>query len=136
MYNMIFGTQPYAAVLTSLLDTVRKTDFGRRRDAWVEIEGDWLAIRVHTRNGGGNRKDQAEAIESMRAHPWFDRDADMGFDPTYADFWFVPPHEVVLPEEFAGAEIDVIQFLSAVAQPPVDMPARWQEAIEQIGKPV
>lgn len=135
MYKMVFGQQPHLKQLHALLQLVEPTDFGRLRDMWVEIEGDWLSIRVHTRNGGNNRADQKAAIDSMRAHPWFTRDADMGFDNTYADFWFTPPHDSRLADVPGMSErwTELRQWLSVIAVAPVDMPARWKDAIEALG---
>lgn len=70
LYNVVLGTDPnIAGVLGALL---ARHDFtaGRLRDAWLEHgddEGEVIA-RIFTRNGGPNRPDQEEAIESMRSH--------------------------------------------------------------------
>lgn len=132
-YNMVFEAKPYAPALLALLKAADpEVDFGRERDAWVEIQGDWIGIRVHTRNGGTNRASQKPAIDSMRAHPWFDRDADQEFDSTYADFWFVPPHQLGLPGEFVEHHDEILEFLTRIAVPPVDMNERWREAIAKL----
>ena len=54
----------------------------------------------------------------MRAHPWFFQDADMEYDNTYADFYFVIPADDV----YFG-------FLQLMAVEPVDMDAKWKEAL-------
>ena len=137
MYNVVFGRHPFAK---GLLDLLHEADPGfepgRVRDAWVEIEGDWVTIRVHTRNGGNNRSDDdiAAAIESMTSHPWFVRDEDLDFDSTYADFWFRPPHEEPLPGQYAGQMENLRVALTRLAEPPVDMNERWREAIANIGR--
>lgn len=107
----------------------------RFRDAWVEKSPDGPVIAVYTRQGGGNREcycdggelgeahvpDQCYAAcnEALQAHPLYLSDADDSFDRTYATFRFKAP------EEFREA-------LAEVAVEPVDMSARWQEAIDRV----
>ena len=130
LYNVVLGTRPESSLLLQLLtnSTTQAFEVGRFRDAWVERSGDWLDIRVHTRNGGGNRRDQAKAIASMRAHPWYERDSDEVYDVSYASFWFRVPVER-LRTELPKWE----WWLRSVAQEPVDVGARWREAIESLG---
>lgn len=99
---------PFLGGFTSVWDT------GRFRDMWVErdAEGE-LHYRVYTRNGGGNRKDQHEAIGRMHAHPLYERDADDTFDSTYASFWF-------------HVQDEHTETLGGVAVPAVDMDERWK----------
>ncbi|MEY2756212.1 MAG: Geobacillus virus [Actinomycetota bacterium] len=123
MYAMIHGQRPDGPALVALLLARQSFEVGRYRDAWVEIEGDAPVIRVHTRNGGGNREDYDDG--SMAEHPWYVRDADDDYDCTYADWWFRPPLDE-LPE-------DVARILIDLAEPPVDMRARWEAAIKAIG---
>ena len=141
LYNAIHGENPAGEILVTILQETATGPFrvGRYRDAWVEAEGDIPMIRVHTRNGGGNRECWGEdcddmndvhsedclcwAIASLQAHPWYVRDEDDDFDSSYADFYFQPKGEM-------GK--DVLEALVAVAQAPVDMGARWQAAINAI----
>ena len=84
MYNMIFGMNPDADTLLSLLDAT-PGDFGRFRNVYME-DG---FIVVHTRCGGGNREDYFP--EWVEDHPWYSHDADGDFDNTYADIYFKVP---------------------------------------------
>jgi hypothetical protein len=126
LYNAIFGENPLGWVLVYLLQAIQPMEVGRYRDAWVErqVDQDLLLIRVHTRNGGGNREDQAEAIESMQAHPWYVSDADDDFDYTYADFYFKP--------DVANLDPTILDTLATAAIEPVDVGAKWQAAIDAI----
>jgi hypothetical protein len=124
LYGLVFGQNPDADAWYDLLQSVQPFDSGRFRDIWVERDGDSPVIRLHTRNGGGNREDYEDAIESMRAHPWFVRDVDDDFDPTYADFYFRPdPAQIDQPTMMA---------LVQAAGDPVDMDAAWQAVIDAI----
>ena len=69
LYNMLFGMNPDANKLLSLLDA-KQEDFGRFRNVYVE-DG---FIVVHTRCGGGNREDYFP--EWVTDHPWYDHDAE------------------------------------------------------------
>lgn len=122
LYNAVFGQNPAGPALVDLVHQAQPIEVGRFRDAWVEHEGDDLLIRVHTRNGGGNREDYDDP--SMQAHPWYVRDEDDDFDSTYADYWFRP--------DLTALEPDVARALVEMAQAPVDMTARWTAAIEAI----
>lgn len=124
LYNLVFGQTKYGPALIAMLMERETFEVGRYRDAWVETDGDALLVRVHTRNGGGNREDYDDEITSMQDHPWYVRDADDTFDSTYADFWFRPPLEELDP--------DVARALVKLAQPPVDVAAKWQEVIEKL----
>jgi hypothetical protein len=118
LYTVVHGKNKFADALVVMLQAIAPFETGRFRDAWVEMQGDAVIVRLHTRNGGGNRPDYVSQIESMRAHPWFWHDADMSYDTTYADFYFcVPPDDVYF------------KFLEMIAVEPVDMSAKWQEAI-------
>lgn len=124
-YNMLFpGGFDRAKVLLPLLGAVSTGQFGRFRDCWLERdEVHGILLRVYTRNGGDNREDQVEAIDWMRAHPLFVRDGDDAFDRTYASWWFrIPPdlHASLGP------------VLAEVALDPVDMDAKWQDAIDSL----
>ena len=86
LYNMLFGMNPDADKLLSLLDATRD-DFGRFRNVYVD-DG---YIVVHTRCGGGNREDYFP--EWVEDHPWYSHDADDDFDCTYADIFFKVPED-------------------------------------------
>lgn len=130
LYAIVHGQEPTGPALVAVLNKVAPFDPPRYRDAWVEQAGDAIAIRVHTRTGGGNRECwcdgddhicYGEANDAMTLHPWYVMDEDDDFDATYADWYFrVDP---------AGVDNETMQALVALAQPPVDMGARWQAAI-------
>ena len=124
LYAIVHGEQDGAEALLHLVQAAHPINVGRYRDAWVERDGDAPVIRIHTRNGGGNREDYADAITSMQAHPWYDRDEDDDFDSTYADFYFRPDPAQLDPATAAR--------LVEMAGDPVDMGDRWQAAIEAI----
>lgn len=88
LYNMIFGMNPDADKILSLLGKTTK-DFGRFRNVFME-DG---YIVVHTRNGGGNREDYEYVFEEMSKHPWYSHDADDDFDDTYANIYFKIPED-------------------------------------------
>jgi len=90
----------------------------RLRDAWVETDPEHgIVIHVYTRIGGGNRADYADAIQTLRETPGYLRDADDGFDATYASFWFTVPE---------GSSAALTDF----AIEPVDTGARWKQLLE------
>lgn len=160
LYNSMFGTNEHAGLITTILQARQRFEVGRFRDAFVEADGERILIRIHTRNGGGNREDQVDAIESMQEHPWYVRDADDNYDYTYADFYFEPDllwiaanlgeslattdeERAALADETAEgkATIGVLaaQALVKLAAPPIDMRARWEQMIADIAsgaKPV
>lgn len=137
LYSTVHGQNAAGPLLVHILKMRQDFDEGRYRDAWVEHEGDALIIRVHTRNGGGNREDYDDG--SMQEHPWYLRDADDDFDSTYADFWFTADPEWIVqnweaPEgDIATTGKDIAELLVILAQPPVDMGERWRAAIKAIG---
>jgi hypothetical protein len=119
LYNALFpGSEARGALFAGFLGFPSLDAIGRLRDAWPEIDPEHdVLIRVYTRNGGGNRADYVTAIDGMRAHPLFVRDADDKFDSTYASFWFR------VPDEWK-------ERLRDVASPPVDMDERWKKTID------
>ena len=134
MYNLVAADghqNDRGAVLLAALDN---PDIGRFRDAWVE-KGDngEPVIAIYTRNGGGNREcwcDQhpepgclAAINEALTAHPLYLRDADDDFDCTYATFYFSAP-------------VELRDALLMVAQEPVNMSERWQDAIDALSRKV
>lgn len=140
MYQLVFdgeGARDRGAVLLGLLGFTTLGDVGRYRDAWVERDADGKpVIAIYTRNGGGNRRCTADALDlddpcggtctgciathKLPAHPQYLRDRDDSFDSTYATFYFAPPSEWV-------------EALAEVAGDPVDTDKRWQDAIAAIG---
>lgn len=143
LYNVIFGNaDPSTAAFLLLLAGFNGEVPVRFRDVWVEGEGDVLLIRVHTRIGGGNRDDYTEEWDRYRAMPAFVRDEDDDFDSTYADLYFRADVDGLLAKLAAvGSETPADEARSkieaavvALAQPPVDMGARWQAAIDAIGR--
>lgn len=124
LYNALFGNNEAAGGLMGLLQHKQSFDVGRFRDAWVEHDGDRPLIRVHTRNGGGNREAYEAENDSMADHPWYVRDQDDEYDSTYADFYFAPPLEELEP--------DIGRALVTMAQAPVDMGERWNAVIDAI----
>lgn len=130
LYNIVFGENQYGQALVYLLQTRQEFNVGRYRDAWVERDGDDLLIRVHTRNGGGNREDYDDG--SMTNHPWYVKDADEDYDCTYADWWFRPDLKWIANQEELGP--NVVHNLAILAGDPVDMSERWTAAIEALGQ--
>lgn len=133
MYEMIHGRTEYGPALLWLLNERQQISEGRYRDAWVEADGDACIIRLHTRNGGGNREAYESEIESMQAHPWYLRDEDDSFDCTYADFYFKVDLEWIATN-LGDDGPATVESLVTLAQPPVDVAAKWQAAIDAIGK--
>ncbi len=85
---MLFGRNPMSEMFLAMLD-LTKDDVGRFRDCYLSDN----KIVVFTRNGGGNREDYSEVIESLRAHKHYLTDYDDDFDCTYASFEFNVPDE-------------------------------------------
>jgi len=118
LYELVFKPdEGRCAVVLFSLGFVT-ADVGRFRDAWAEIRDGQPVFAIYTRNGGGNRQDQAEGIRRMQSHDLYVADTDDQFDSTYATFYFTMPPEVV---EKVGVEN---------IQEHVDTDARWLAAIE------
>jgi hypothetical protein len=78
-------------------------------DVWIEQDDAGPRIRVHTHSGAGSRDTYTDAVESMLAHPWCGRDADLDFTSTYADLWFRPdPAQLDPTRHGALAELDPV----------------------------
>jgi hypothetical protein len=137
MYGLVFNgqqAQERGRALLAALGFTAFTDVGRYRDSWVERGDDGEpVVAVYTRNGGGNRGCYAEfdmacdghctgcvATKVLPAHPLYLRDRDDDFDSTYATFYFRAPAEWR-------------DQLEEIAQEPVNMSERWQQAIEAVG---
>lgn len=129
LYGMVFGQTPYGPALVGLLATVAPLDPGRFRDAWVERHGDEIVVAVYTRNGGGNREDQGDALESMHAHPWFRSNADDEFDSTYATLRFTVDVATVVAMDEGSTIVDNLTLL---AGDPVDTDERWLASIKAL----
>lgn len=127
LYNAVLGQDPLAPLLMSMLHAIQPFAPGRYRDAWIEYLGevDGYVIRVHTRNGGGNREDYDGEIASMRSHPWYLMDADEPYDSTYASFYFRVDLDT-LDAIHAGVRDVIVR----AAKDPVDIGGRWQAAID------
>lgn len=114
MYQIMFGRNRDAILILALLAlTIEGT--GRFRDAFV-ADGE---IAIYTRNGGGNRDDQEQAIEQMRSHPNYLRDEDDSFDSTYATFYFS------FPEQYA-------HVLKEMESGKFNPDERWQAKLQEI----
>ncbi len=83
LYNALFGMNPAASEVLALLE-LEPRELGRFRDVHVGCG----EIAVYTRNGGGNRGEHTAVFERLRRHPCYLRDADDGFDHTYATIYF------------------------------------------------
>lgn len=135
LYGLVFGEKNAVgrgAILLPMLGFSHLSDVGRFRDAWVERDADGEpVIAVYTRNGGGNRVCNCDLDTSdgpccgeyasiiLPHHPQYLRDADDGFDPTYATFYFRPS-----PQH--------IEELRAVATDPVDTGDRWRRVLDAL----
>jgi len=119
-YNAVLGDGNEMLRAAKILPVFEQPAFvGRFRDIWVENHDGEPVIAIYTRNGGPNREDQAEAIESMQSNPHYLRDADDEFDRTYATFYFRAP-------EWAR------DMLAELMQEPVDMSKKWRDAIDAL----
>jgi hypothetical protein len=119
MYDIVLGDgqqEHRGALLLGLLGYPRVDRF---RDAWVETSPDGPVIAVYTRQGGPNREGGAASNRQLTAHPLYLRDCDDRYEGTYATFYFSGP-------------ADCAEMLAELAVEPVDMAARWQEAITRI----
>lgn len=83
----MFGKNPNSAVILALLG-LKENDIERYRDAWMDKDG----ITIHTRTGGGNRKDYPN--EALTSHPCHLRNEDDDGDSTYANYYFKFPDEL------------------------------------------
>ena len=97
LYNMLFGVNPAAPVLLTVLG-IELNNIPRFRDCFVNGN----EIVVHTRTGGGNRDYYDKPNEenkdgpwnsSLTSHPNYLRNEDNDFDCTYANFYFSFPDE-------------------------------------------
>jgi len=134
MYNLVFGdTSERGTALLAVLGFTSFDQVGRYRDAWLENHPEGgLLIAVYTRNGGGNRTECWESINSAECtcpacvanialpqHPHWVRGADDTFDSTYRTEYFRVPAEFV-------------DVLAPHAGEHVDTSARWQAAIDAL----
>lgn len=122
LYDVVLGDGHQAERGALLLPLVEIEDAGRYRDCWIERWPDGLVFAVYTRNGGPNRKEYAGVIKELQANSLYIRDADDSFDNTYATFYFRLPDWVKQTKN----------TLASMAVAPVDMSARWKEAMERV----
>jgi hypothetical protein len=95
LYNIVFGENENAELFKRWLD-LKSFRVGRYRDIWLDMTAKNKGrIILLTRNGGGNREYQKDAIESLRGHALYIKDYDEEYDPTYAIFEFsIPPENM------------------------------------------
>ena len=127
MYNMLFGMNPATFFFLPMLGK-HPDEYPRFRDCFIAKpsrgeEGplgiasmeqtmlDEPRIYVYTRVGGGNRKDYADQITTLRAVPEYVTDWDDDFDSTFATFEFRVPdrwvadYRVLVSDDHAMADI-------------------------------
>jgi hypothetical protein len=90
LYNMVFGYNPLAAALLGMLK-VKHEDIPRFRDCFLNKDG--TEIIIHTRTGGGNRKEYQSQNDAMAFIKGYNRDEDSNFDNTYANFYYEVPEQ-------------------------------------------
>jgi len=115
LYNLLFGENKIARILKIMLelDEFGEWSSGRYRDLFLKDEN---TIILYTRNGAGNRECvemkndmeiencsgclfwdaytcPARACVILPKHPYYVRDWDDDFDPTYAYFLFRVPEK-------------------------------------------
>lgn len=129
MYGMVFGPRGDFLYPVAQATLGEHTSIGRYRDMWFEKNpadpaGTSCILAVYTRNGGGNREDQAQAIKSMQTHPNYVEDADDSFDETYATFRFVFTFEELEAVEAGLGDAARDNLIDRV-----DMSEKWKAAI-------
>lgn len=131
MYEMIFMATSYKKLALPFFG-IDADRVGRFRDAWVEKVKGGYRLAVYTRNGGGNREDQDDAIRYMRNHNHYTGEQDDAFDNTYATFYFkvLKKNLVLDPDEERD---EIWEAVKAAAVEPVDTAQRWRDAIAAIG---
>lgn len=93
---MLFGYNPAAKIVLTMLEIESPAEVGRFRDAYFQknpVDGEICGVLL-TRMGGGNRPDYQDEIAGLREHPDYRFDQDCVGDHTYAEFWFRIPEEV------------------------------------------
>lgn len=112
LYNLLFGQNPQASLLLSMLGIDNKRKNIRIRDCY--LDGDGEHILLYTRNGGGNRQHYGDAQNDgsepqpegqecscygccikydLSNHPNYIKDQDEEADITYACVWFRVPED-------------------------------------------
>ena len=114
MYNMIFGYNPAAEFLLTLID-MREEKIPRFRDCYMSVDGD---IVIMTRTGGGNRGEYEQENQKLRENKYFKFDQDMRTDNTYALFHYTVP-------EMNPDHLKIFQELATM-----DPDKRWEELFE------
>jgi hypothetical protein len=90
MYNLMHGTNPFAALLVRLVGFTSPVEqIPRLRDCYVDADDN---IVVFTRTGGGNRADYEEENRRLTLMPGYLRTEDWATDTTYAK-WVYQPQE-------------------------------------------
>lgn len=102
LYGLLFGENDNANDLQDIIK-LENYNVGRYRDIYLrdytpnsnECHYSRLSpgryIVLLTRNGGGNREDYEESINSLQSHPNYITDWDCDWDCTYAEFVFSIP---------------------------------------------
>jgi len=116
LYNMLFGVNPFSTVLLEMLGVAVET-VPRFRDCFLNEDG--TEIIIHTRTGGGNRRDYMEGNAALTKVSGYKFDADDSFDITYANFHYA------VPEPFKEAAV-LLKDIGAASDPA----QRWQEVID------
>jgi hypothetical protein len=138
LYNMLFGVNPFAQLWLSMLN-LGTEDVGRFRDCYltgVEKDADTgevnlgdAQICVYTRNGGGNREQYQEVIDTLATHPCYVFDEDDDFDCTYCTIYFK------IPDKFTAVVCELISTdWSSIAQASISPSMRWQIMLEKLQK--
>lgn len=139
MYNAVLGDgqeMERAWAFTRVLG-LRRRDFGRLRDAWVEAHGDTCVLAFYTRNGGGNRPDYEDISTALQSHPQFITDDDDEFDTTYRTYRFEfpgPLPDYWLKQGLTQKDWDEVHadFMRKAHPGQVNMSAVWRQAIAKV----
>lgn len=131
LYNQIFGWNPLCmALLSSLGIDPRAHHIPRLRDCYlVKTDQDEIEVAIHTRTGGGNRKEFADGNAYLQQVSGYLRDEDDAFDPTYATFYYASNDMVR----------DMVKNLAPVlgASPEIFFPpqphVRWRRMLDDFG---
>lgn len=131
LYNAMCGMNPATDRLLAAINLPRET-IPRFRDVW--INADFTELTVHTRTGGGNRREYATQNAMLTAHPLYMRDADDAFDSTFADFTFRVPQEEAkkLNAEIEDFADDVrAQVIAMITEKPREKFDKVMEALKK-----
>ena len=120
LYTMLFGVNRFADVLLQMLG-VDVEEIPRFRDCYLNEAGD--EIIIHTRSGGGNRKDYETGNNLLKLVAGYKCDYDDSFDSTYANFHYA------VPEAFKP-QVELLRDLGAVSNPA----ERWAALLDDLSK--